>query len=87
MVFNPRFMIPGHGRASDTPVDDLKLTSKYLTYVRKVMGQAVKDFVPFDVAYSQTDWSQFSKLPAFLDANRSNAYNTYLLMEKESLGK
>ena len=87
MAFKPRFLIPGHGSASNTPLDDLKLTRDYLLYVRKAMGQAVKDFVPFDVAYSQTDWSQFSKLPAFLDANRSNAYNTYLLMEKESLGK
>jgi glyoxylase-like metal-dependent hydrolase (beta-lactamase superfamily II) len=87
IAFKPKYMIPGHGAASDTPLADLKLTQNYLLYVRKVMGQAVKDFVPFDEAYAQADWTQFSKLPAFLDANRANAYNTYLLMEKESLGK
>ena len=87
MAFKPRFLIPGHGSASKTPLDDLKLTRDYLLYVRKAMGQAVKDFVPFDEAYAQTDWSAFSKLPAFMDANRANAYNTYLLMERESLNK
>jgi glyoxylase-like metal-dependent hydrolase (beta-lactamase superfamily II) len=86
-AFKPKFLIPGHGSASDTPLKDLKLTSDYLLYVRKVMGQAVQDFIPFDEAYAQTDWSKFSKLPAFEDANRANAYNTYLLMEKESLSR
>lgn len=87
IAFKPDFMIPGHGAASNTPVADLKLTSDYLNYVRQAMGSAVKDFVPFDEAYSKTDWSQFSKLPAFDDANRSNAYFTFLLMEKEALSK
>lgn len=87
IAFNPKYMIPGHGSASDTPVADLKLTQDYLLFVRKSMGQAVKDFVPFDEAYARTDWSQFTKLPAFLAANRSNAYNTYLLMEKEMMSQ
>ncbi len=87
IAFDPKYLIPGHGLASDTPIDDLKLTRDYLVYVRKVMGQAVKDFVPFEEAYANTDWSQFSRLPAFLDANRANSYNTYLLMEKELLNK
>lgn len=87
IAFNPEFMIPGHGSASSTPVADLKLTQNYLEYVRQKMGKAVKDFIPFDDAYAQTDWSQFSKLPAFLDANRANAYNTYLLMEREMMNK
>ena len=81
----PKYLIPGHGEASNTPAKDLKLTREYLTYVRKVMGKAVADFVPFDEAYAKADWQQFSRLPAFLDANRPNAYNTYLLMEKEAL--
>lgn len=85
IAFKPKFMIPGHGAASGTPVADLKLTRDYLVFVRQAMGRAVKDFVPFDEAYAQTDWTRFSKLPAFLDANRANAYNTYLLMEKEGL--
>ncbi len=87
IAFKPKFMIPGHGAASDTPVADLQMTRDYLSYVRLVMGRAVQDFVPFDEAYAQTDWTQFSTLPAFLDANRANAYNTYLLMERESLNK
>lgn len=81
----PKYLIPGHGEASSTPDKDLKLTREYLTYVRKVMGKAVADFVPFDEAYAKTDWQQFSRLPAFAEANRANAYNTYILMEKEAL--
>ena len=87
IAFKPKIMIPGHGAASSTPVADLKLTRDYLQYVRLTMGKAVKEFVPFDEAYAQTDWSQFSALPAFSDANRANAYNTYLLMEREALNK
>ena len=83
----PRILIPGHGAASDTPVKDLELTRDYLKYVRRVMGDAVGNFVPFEEAYAQTDWSAFASLPAFNDANRANAYNTYLLMEKESLSR
>lgn len=85
LAFNPKYMIPGHGSASSSPAQDLKLTRDYLIFVRQAMGNAVKDFIPFDEAYGKTDWTQFSKLPAFLDANRANAYNTYLLMEKEAL--
>jgi hypothetical protein len=51
------------------------------------MGHAVADMVPFDEAYAHTDWSRYARLPAFEPANRINAYGTYLLMEKESLGK
>ena len=87
IAFNPSYMIPGHGAFSNTPVADLQLTRDYLRYIRQVMGKAVKDFVSFDEAYSQTDWSQFSHLPAFDDANRSNAYFTFLLMETESMNK
>ena len=87
IAFKAKHLIPGHGAASNTPEADLELTRNYLIYVRKVMGDAVKNFEPFDDAYAQTDWSAYSKLPAFLDANRANAYNTYLLMERESLRK
>ena len=85
IAFKPKYMIPGHGAASSTPKADLKLTRDYLYFVRQVMGNAVKDFIPFDEAYEKTDWKLFSKLPAFQDANRANAYNTYLLMESEGL--
>ena len=85
--FNPKYMIPGHGSYSSTPVSDLKLTRDYLSYLRKVMGDAVKNFESFDETYEKTDWSKFSSLPAFVEANRPNAYNTFLLMESESMAK
>ena len=87
IAFQPKFMIPGHGAASSAPVADLGLTRDYLNFVRLAMGKAVTEFIPFDEAYAQTDWTQFSRLPAFLEANRANAYNTYLLMEREALTK
>jgi hypothetical protein len=49
------------------------------------MGRAVRDLEPFDEAYAKTDWSRFKALPAFEQANRSNAYGTYLLLEQEEL--
>ena len=51
------------------------------------MGDAVADLIPFDEAYGKVDWSKFEKYPAFEQANRLNAYGTYILMEKESLDK
>lgn len=83
----PRIMITGHGAPSRNPAADLALTRDYLIYLRDTMGRAVEEFVPFDEAYAKTDWSRFAKVPAFDAANRINAYGTYLLMEKESLGK
>ncbi|MBN1204766.1 MAG: MBL fold metallo-hydrolase [Myxococcaceae bacterium] len=87
LAFKPKAMVPGHGKVSSTPAADLELTREYLTYLRQEMKKAVDDFIPFEEAYARTDWSRFSKLPAFEAANRVNAYNTYLLMEKESLGR
>ncbi len=81
----PKSVIPGHGPASSQPLQDMQLTRDYLLYLRKEMGKAVADLVPFEDAYRQTDWSGFEKYPAFEQANRINAYGTYLLMEKESL--
>jgi glyoxylase-like metal-dependent hydrolase (beta-lactamase superfamily II) len=83
----PRLMVTGHGEVSRNPAEDLALTRDYLTFLRQEMGKAVADFVPFDEAYAQTDWSRYAKLPAFAEANRVNAYGTYLLMERESLAK
>jgi len=83
----PRFMVTGHGEVSTDPGRDLALTRDYLTFLRAEMGRAVADFVPFEDAYKRTDWSRFASLPAFEAANRVNAYGTYLLMERESLGQ
>lgn len=87
LALAPRVMVPGHGSASATPRDDLALTRDYLADLRAKMGRAVADFVPFDEAFAAADWSRWSHLPAYAEAHRRNAYNTYLLMEKESLGK
>jgi glyoxylase-like metal-dependent hydrolase (beta-lactamase superfamily II) len=83
--YRPKVLVGGHGDASFDAARDLALTREYLTYLRQRMGEAVEGFVPFEEAYAQTDWSRFSQLPAFEGANRRNAYNTYLLMEREAL--
>jgi glyoxylase-like metal-dependent hydrolase (beta-lactamase superfamily II) len=87
MALNPRLLVPGHGGASDTPMQDLTLTRDYLMFLRTEMGRAVNEMVPFDEAYERTDWSRYASMPAFFEANRRNAYNAYLLMEKESVAK
>ncbi len=78
-----RTMVPGHGPASLQARQDMLLTREYLAYVRLAMGQAAKDMVPFEEAYARTDWRAFEHLPLFKSANRINAYNTYLEMERE----
>ena len=85
IAVDARVVIPGHGPASTDVARDLATTRDYLAYLREQMGRAVKDFVPFDDAYAKTDWSRFSGLPAFAEANRINAYGTYLRMEQEEL--
>ena len=82
---NALVVIPGHGPPSTDVARDLATTRDYLAYLREQMGRGVKDFVPFDEAYAKTDWSRFSALPAFAEANRINAYGTYLQMEQEEL--
>ncbi|MBD3670627.1 MAG: MBL fold metallo-hydrolase [Gammaproteobacteria bacterium] len=78
-------LIPGHGPAASEPTRAITQTRRYLGYMRKVMGEAVENFVPFAEAYKNADWSEFEKLPAFDAANRRNAYQVYLSMEAESL--
>jgi hypothetical protein len=80
-------VIPGHGAASTDPLADLELTRSYLLFLREQMGKAVADMLSFDEAYKAVDWRRFEKYPAFSEANRLNAYGTYLLMERESLAK
>lgn len=87
LAFEARVLVPGHGAVSRNPRADLTLTRDYLRFLRQAMGKAVADMVPFEEAYARTDWSRWRKLPAFPEANRINAYNTYLLMEREALGQ
>ncbi len=87
IAFQPSVLVPGHGEVSTDPITDLTLTRDYLRYVRAQMGRAVEAMTPFDEAYAGTDWSKYENMPAFSEANRRNAYNTYLLMEREGLAK
>jgi glyoxylase-like metal-dependent hydrolase (beta-lactamase superfamily II) len=80
-------LIPGHGPASTNPKETIALTRAYLAYLREVMGAAVDEFIPFDEAYAEADWSKFEDLPAFEEGNRINAYQVYLSMEAELLGQ
>lgn len=85
IALRPQVVIPGHGPLSRNVARDLALTRDYLAYLRETMGRAVRDLQSFDDAYAQTDWSRFAQLPAFAEANRINAYGTFLLMEQEAL--
>ncbi|HSJ80157.1 MAG TPA: MBL fold metallo-hydrolase, partial [Thiobacillus sp.] len=62
----------------------LVFTRDYLQYLRDQMGPAARNLVPFEEAYEQTDWSKYRDMPAFDEANRTNAYNQYLRLEQES---
>ena len=83
LKMDPKVVVPGHGALSTTAREDLQLTRDYLAYLRESMGAAARDMEPFDEAYARTDWSRFEHLPLFKAANRMNAYNTYLLMERQ----
>jgi glyoxylase-like metal-dependent hydrolase (beta-lactamase superfamily II) len=84
LALEPAVLVPGHGPASTSARADLQLTRDYLAHLRQAMGQAARELEPFDDAYARADWSRFEHLPLFRAANRMNAYNTYLLMEREA---
>jgi len=84
LTFDAAVVVPGHGPVSKEARKDMELTRDYLVYLRKVMGQAAKNMDPFEDAYQAADWMKFEHLPLFRVANRMNAYNTYLQMEKEA---
>ena len=75
-------IVPGHGPVSRQAAEDLQLTRDYLQHLRATMGEAARNLEPFDEAYAKADWSRFEHLPLFKAAIRINAYNTYLLMER-----
>lgn len=83
LKMQPKVVVPGHGALSTTAREDLELTRDYLAFLRERMGAAARDMEPFDEAYGKVDWSRFEHLPLFRAANRMNAYNTYLLMERQ----
>jgi len=83
LAFDAAVIMPGHGPVSTDARQDMELTRDYLVHLRRVMGQAAKNLEPFEDAYRAADWSRFEQLPLFRVANRMNAYNTYLLMERQ----
>ena len=80
-----RYIIPGRGTLSEDAQQVVEATRNYILYVREAMARAVRDLVPFDEAYRNTDWSRYEKLPAFDASNRGNAYRIYLDEEGRSL--
>jgi glyoxylase-like metal-dependent hydrolase (beta-lactamase superfamily II) len=84
LAFETATIVPGHGPLSSHARQDMELTRDYLVYLRDTMGQAAKNMEPFDDAYRATNWTRFEGLPLFRVANRMNAYNTYLLMERDA---
>jgi len=82
---NVKSVIPGHGSVSDNPQKIIQLTYQYLAFLRQIMSEAIAQWIPFDEVYESTDWSAYMEYPAFIEANRQNAYGVYLSMEEESL--
>jgi glyoxylase-like metal-dependent hydrolase (beta-lactamase superfamily II) len=83
LQLDAQVIVPGHGQHSTEARADLELTRDYLRYLRQSMGRAARELEPFDAAYAATDWSRFAHLPLFQQANRMNAYNTFLLLEHQ----
>ena len=82
LAYDAVVVVPGHGPLSTAARQDMELTRDYLSHLRETMGRAARNLEPFEEAYRQADWSRFEHLPLFRAANRMNAYNTYLLMER-----
>lgn len=78
-------LVPGHGPVADEPNQSITQTRRYLSFLRKTMKLAVDDLQSFDEVYAATDWSEFKNLPAFNEANRRNAYQVFLSVEREAL--
>jgi glyoxylase-like metal-dependent hydrolase (beta-lactamase superfamily II) len=83
----PSIIVTGHGPHSRSGLNDVTLTRDYLRHLRAEMGRGVEQMLTFEEAYAAADWSRFRHLPAFSAANRGNAYNTFILMEREALSR
>lgn len=80
---SPKFVIPGHGTPSKNPVEDITFTRQYIEFLRTKLGKQLDQLNTFDEAYQQIDWSRYKDVPTFEAANRRNAYQVYLEMERE----
>lgn len=79
---DPKFIIPGHGKSSTQAKEAIAFTRDYIQYVRAAMAKAVQNWVDFDTAYAETDWSAYKDMPAFSSNNRGNAYRIFLELEQ-----
>jgi glyoxylase-like metal-dependent hydrolase (beta-lactamase superfamily II) len=87
----PPFIIPGHGHPASDAKEAIAFTHDYIAFLRETMGEAVQQWMEFNVAYQAVDWSVYRSLPAFAASNRGNAYRVFLDLEAEgfqgTLGK
>jgi glyoxylase-like metal-dependent hydrolase (beta-lactamase superfamily II) len=81
----PTIIVPGHGNAYTAAREAIAFTRDYILFVRDAMQKATENWIDFDAAYAQTDWSKYKDLPAFENNNRGNAYRIYLEMEQSQL--
>jgi len=82
---NIKALIPGHGSYSNDAKKTISLTYSYLKFMREKFAEGVDELLTFDEIYSEIDWTEFEKLPAFDLGNRPNAYQVFLALEKELL--
>ncbi len=85
IALKPSVVVGGHGPYSTDALADLAQTRDYLVFLRTQISAAFEMGLDFDEAYRQIDWSRFAALPAFEAANRRNAYQAYLNVEREAL--
>jgi len=78
-------LIPGHGQVAADPNQAISQTRRYLAFLRQIMTDAFENLESFDDVYAAADWSEFSSLPAFDEANRRNAYQVFLSIEREQI--
>ncbi len=78
-------LIPGHGQVAADPNQAIGQTRRYLAFLRKIMADAFENLQSFDEVYDEADWSDFSDLPAFNEANRRNAFQVFLSIEREQI--
>jgi glyoxylase-like metal-dependent hydrolase (beta-lactamase superfamily II) len=87
LTMKPKVVVGGHGPYSTDAVTDLTTTRDYLVYLKAQLSAAFEEGLTFEEAYERVDWSGFSHLPAFEAANRGNAYQTFLNVEREALAR
>lgn len=84
---DPKFIVPGHGAASNAAKDAIAFTLHYINYVRSAMKSAVDNWSDFETAYQQVDWSEYRQFPGFVNNNKGNAYRVFLELEQSQLEK